>query len=59
MSLKTVNEIIQSVENEDFLLPDFQRGYVWKSGQVEKYFKSLYKNYPTGSLIMWSAPKNI
>ncbi|WP_084435805.1 DUF262 domain-containing protein [Desulfomicrobium escambiense] len=57
MSLKTVEQIIHSVEKEDFLLPDFQRGYVWKSGQVEKYFKSLYKKYPTGSLIMWSAPK--
>jgi hypothetical protein len=57
MSLKTIEQIIKSVERGDFLLPDFQRGYVWKSGQVEKYFKSLYKKYPTGSLIMWSAPK--
>lgn len=57
MSAKNVTEILKAVEAEEFLLPDFQRGYVWKVSQAEKYFKSLYRKYPTGSLIMWSAPK--
>jgi hypothetical protein len=48
-----VENILRDIENEDLVLPEFQRNYVWKSGDVKKFFDSLYNNYPTGSLLIW------
>jgi uncharacterized protein with ParB-like and HNH nuclease domain len=36
-------------------LPEIQREYVWKLTQVAKLIESLYKGYPTGSLLLRKA----
>ncbi|MEL6353596.1 MAG: DUF262 domain-containing protein, partial [Cyanobacteria bacterium J06627_28] len=42
-------------EKNEFFLPEFQRGYRWTSGQVKKYFQSLYRGYPSGAFLIWKA----
>ena len=44
-----------SIENNQYFLPEFQRGYVWTSGKVKEYFQSLYLGYPTGTFLVWKA----
>src|SRR6266568_9516775 len=34
-------------------LPEMQRGYVWTPTQVARLVDSLYRGYPTGSLMFW------
>jgi Protein of unknown function DUF262 len=37
-------------------MPDFQRGFVWKPDQSAMLADSLWRNYPTGFILLWSAP---
>ena len=53
---KTEREIatlIGEITRGEIKLPEIQRSYVWKSTQVAKLIESLYRGYPTGSLLFW------
>lgn len=49
----TINEAMQHINNNDYLLPAFQREFVWKCDQIEKLFDSLMRGYPTSSMLFW------
>jgi len=38
-------------------MPDFQRGFVWKPDQSAMLADSLWRNYPTGFVLLWTAPR--
>jgi hypothetical protein len=42
--------------NGSWDMPDFQRGFVWKPDQSAMLADSLWRNYPTGFVLLWSAP---
>ena len=50
---KPINEIISSIDNGEYTIPEFQRGFVWNRTQVKEFFRSLYLGYPTGSFLIW------
>lgn len=50
---KKISEIISSIDNGEYTIPEFQRGYVWNSKQVKEFFRSLYLGYPSGSFLIW------
>lgn len=50
-----INNILAGVESFDIVLPEFQREYVWRREDAKQLIISLYKNYPTGSLLFWKA----
>jgi len=52
----TITQLIQDIEKNRLILPEFQRGYVWTSTQVREYLASLYRGYPTGSFLIWKTP---
>ncbi|MBT3281609.1 MAG: DUF262 domain-containing protein [Cryomorphaceae bacterium] len=54
-----INQLILKIKDGEYVLPDFQRGFVWKRPKVKKLFNSLYKNYPTGSLLIWSTKQEV
>lgn len=49
-----IQELVNDIEHGHLLLPEMQRGYVWKSTQVRDLFDSLYRGYPSGQLLVWS-----
>lgn len=49
----TINEAMQRIKNNEYLLPAFQREYVWESWQVEELFDSLMRGYPISSMLFW------
>lgn len=51
-----IHELIGEIEKKDYILPEFQRGYVWNRDQVKEYLNSLYRGYPTGSFLIWKTP---
>lgn len=51
--MPTIQELIGDVQAGEILLPEFQRGYVWKSDQVRGLVQSLYRKHPTGHLLTW------
>ncbi len=50
---KKIQEILTSIDNDEYTIPEFQRGYVWNSTQVKEFFRSLYLGYPSGSFLIW------
>src|SRR5262245_35436948 len=53
---KTIKDLIKDIEKEQLILPEFQRGYVWKRPAVRSFITSLYRGYPTGSFLIWKTP---
>ena len=49
----TINEAMQRIKNNEYLLPAFQREYVWQPQQVEELFDSLMRGYPISSMLFW------
>lgn len=48
-----VQELLDEIDREEVLLPEIQRGYVWKGPQVAKLMDSLYREYPSGQILLW------
>lgn len=49
-----ISGILNQIELRQFVLPEFQRGYVWSREQVKGLFTSLYRRYPVGGFLVWS-----
>lgn len=54
-----IKQLVKFIESRHVAVPEFQRGFVWKTAQVKKLFDSLIKQYPVGSFILWETNKNI
>jgi hypothetical protein len=54
---KPISELLTSIENGDYLIPEFQRGFVWNANQVKGFMRSLYHGYPSGSFLIWKTEK--
>lgn len=48
-----VTTLVSQISRGEIKLPEIQRGYVWKPTQVARFIESLYRCYPTGSLLFW------
>jgi len=51
--LVTIRELLDAVRKFDLVLPEFQREFVWTKEQAKSLIWSLYREYPTGSLLFW------
>ncbi len=49
-----ISTLLYYIDHGSLALPCFARDYVWTSVQVRNLFNSLYREYPVGSLILWS-----
>lgn len=52
-----MSTILEKVTNGEFLIPEFQRDFVWEKRQMIALFDSIIKGFPIGSIILW-APQN-
>jgi hypothetical protein len=50
---RDIATLIAQVSSGEIRLPEIQRAYVWKPTQVAKLIESLYRGYPSGSLLLW------
>ncbi|SFN69662.1 Protein of unknown function DUF262 [Capnocytophaga haemolytica] len=49
----TISQALEHIDRNEYLLPSFQREFVWKSEQIENLFDSLMKGYPISSMLFW------
>jgi hypothetical protein len=54
-----VSDIISELSRGGIRIPEIQRNYVWKRSQIAKLLDSLYRGYPTGSILLWDAQGEI
>lgn len=49
----TVGELVTKIESGELRLPEMQRRYVWRATRVRDLLDSLYRSYPSGSILVW------
>ena len=55
--VRSIKDLLSQINRGEILLPEFQRGYVWNRNQVRELMQSLYRNHPTGHLLIWRTYK--
>ena len=51
---KNLSQIFQLIKNKTWVLPNFQRDYVWDKEDQKQLIASLLLKYPVGSLLTLS-----
>lgn len=49
----TVFDALKNIQKRKYILPAFQRQYVWNLAQVEKLWDSILIGYPISSFLFW------
>jgi uncharacterized protein with ParB-like and HNH nuclease domain len=50
---RKIQALVDMLLNRELLLPEMQRKYVWRSTQVRDLLDSIYRDYPSGSILIW------
>jgi hypothetical protein len=48
-----IRQLIEMFVNQELLLPEMQRRFVWNSTKLRNLVDSIYRDYPSGSILMW------
>lgn len=49
----TISDFVKAFKEGSIVLPEMQREYVWSTSQVKLLLDSIYRGYPTGSILLW------
>lgn len=52
-----VSELVEMVGRGELRLPEMQRRYVWTSTRVRDLMDSLYRGYPSGTILVWETER--
>jgi hypothetical protein len=54
-----VRELVDKVMHGELTLPEMQRRYVWPGTRVRDLLDSLYRGYPSGTILTWETDEDI
>ncbi len=54
-----IDRLVDRIRDGDIKIPAFQRGFVWDQEQITELLDSIYKNYPIGSILLWSSHERL
>lgn len=49
----SVDELVGMIHRQELQLPEIQRQYVWRAPKVRDLLDSLYRGYPSGTILVW------
>jgi hypothetical protein len=49
----SIRKLVDKVADGELSLPEMQRRYVWTAIKVRNLFDSLYRGYPSGTILVW------
>jgi len=55
----SVRELVDKVRHGELALPEMQRRYVWPATRVRDLLDSLYRSYPSGTILVWETDEDI
>jgi len=55
----SVESLVRMIESGELQLPEIQRRYVWRGPRVRDLLDSLYRGYPSGSILVWETDLNV
>jgi len=50
-----ISDLLKSVSEAEFVLPRFQREFVWNKNQVIELLNSIYEQIPMGIFLLWDS----
>lgn len=54
-----IKELVAKIERGGIRLPEMQRQYVWQSTRVRDLLDSLYRGYPSGTILTWETDEGV
>jgi hypothetical protein len=55
----SVSQLVNMIEKGQIQLPEMQRKFVWKATKVRDLLDSLYRGYPSGTILMWEPEESV
>jgi hypothetical protein len=55
----SVHELVNKIKRGEIRLPEMQRRYVWTGARVRDLLDSLYRGYPSGSILVWETDSDV
>src|SRR5664280_2503996 len=55
----SVEELVSMIERGELRLPEMQRRFVWRSTRVRDLLDSLYRGYPSGTILIWESDEAV
>ena len=56
---RTLSHLLESVDDEQLILPEIQRDFVWQKRSVMLLFDSLLRGLPIGHMLVWKAKRAV
>lgn len=54
-----VGELVDMINRGELRLPELQRRYVWPATRVRDLLDSLYRGYPSGTILVWETDLDV
>ena len=48
----SIEEVLDNIEGARFFIPSLQRDFVWEFDRIEKFFDSIYREFPISNIIL-------
>ncbi|MGH7307070.1 MAG: GmrSD restriction endonuclease domain-containing protein [Candidatus Rokuibacteriota bacterium] len=55
----TVGKLVDMITGGELRLPEMQRRYVWRATRVRDLLDSLYRGYPSGTILVWETEREM
>ena len=55
----TVGNLVEMIRNGELRLPEMQRRYVLPATRVRDLLDSLYRGYPSGTILVWETEREM
>ena len=55
----SVGKLVQMIQDGELRLPEMQRRYVWPATRVRDLLDSLYRGYPSGTILVWETDREM
>lgn len=54
-----IHELVAKIERGEIRLPEMQRQFVWQQTRVRDLLDSLYRGYPSGTILSWETDESV
>jgi hypothetical protein len=55
----TVGRLVEMIRSGELRLPEMQRRYIWPATRVRDLLDSLYRGYPSGTILVWETHREM
>lgn len=54
-----LTDLVQRVDQDKLVIPDFQRGFKWQTPDIRKLLESLLLDFPIGAALLWRTQRGM